>query len=289
MNLNKFTKAELISKLKNSIVKNTKTLESRKGGIFIVEAFIALKTWLFRAAIVGIIVKIVRNFKKISLLRRVLRVANWLVLTIFGFSVMDHFTFVPDSYKAFKVILTAIVSYITTTSFYTSIGSVFGAVGSIKATEISPTRGQQAGMGGFYPSNEPKIRQSNGNSKILEWLKANEELKKDDSNNNKYYLLLLLLLLGLGGGAWYYNTHDYSAPQLLSYAYAAYESAKASMSQFKTFFSKTKVVAKEAADFLRKKEDKTFEAESQSIITAIVEWHVIERSCPALDIPAKKN
>jgi hypothetical protein len=44
MNLNKFTKAELISKLKNSIVKNTKTLESRKGGIFIVEAFIALKT-----------------------------------------------------------------------------------------------------------------------------------------------------------------------------------------------------------------------------------------------------
>jgi len=90
-NLNKFTKAELIGKFKkletkNSNVNNSNTTLFSK----ILDFILYFKTLIFKVTLISIIIKWI---KKYSLFTKIFRFANWVILSIFGISLIDNFSF----------------------------------------------------------------------------------------------------------------------------------------------------------------------------------------------------
>lgn len=103
MNLNKFTKAELISKFKkleskNSNLNNTENNQSLFSKI--IDFILYFKGLIFKITLITILI---RTIKKYSLFSKLLRFANWIILTIFGISVIDNFP--SDFFKEFRYIL----------------------------------------------------------------------------------------------------------------------------------------------------------------------------------------
>jgi len=89
MNLNKFTKAELISKFK-SLETKAKTNENDQSNqtlsSLIITTLINFRKILLKITLVAFLI---RTLKKYSLFRRLWSIFNWLVMAIFGFSLMD--------------------------------------------------------------------------------------------------------------------------------------------------------------------------------------------------------
>lgn len=92
MNLNKNTKAELISKFrkldsinetnKNSIINKLKSYLSLG-----LNFLIRFKTILLKITLISFLIKL---FKKYSLLRRIWSILNTVIVTIFGISLLDN-------------------------------------------------------------------------------------------------------------------------------------------------------------------------------------------------------
>ena len=109
----------------------------------------------------------------------------------------------------------------------------------------------------IYPpsyDNETTFRENKRNSKIVEWLKANEDFKKDDSSNNKYYILLL------GDTAWYYYGPDTHIPGwgIITGSLEAFRNTINLLRDSNRAARDTSATVKEtfanATDFLRKKD-----------------------------------
>lgn len=209
MNLNKFTKAELIHKLKS--VKNTTNVENK---IQLVEIFFFLKKWLLTLSLVALLVRI---FKKYTLIHKTLRICSWILWTIFGISVIDHFN-LAIFISSIKQFFGNIIFFLTDSSLYKSLSAIFGGA---QVTREATGKGNSSISWGSPKTkgNEENIRWSEKDSKILDWLKENE-VKKEESNNKKY-LLLLLLLLGSGGVYYYFpEIKDYLTPNSIKSIFA---------------------------------------------------------------------
>lgn len=202
-NLNKYNKHELIAKIKK-LDSNSK--DTNKIGL--VELILQLKSWLLKLTIITLIIK---YFKKYTFISKILRFFNWIILSIFGISLVDNISlsFITDYFSEIRLILSFITAYFTTTYFYGYLTSMWSGL-----KLINDPKNYKWESSSVYPSsefNERTFRESKRNSKIIEWLNDKEDFKKDDSNNNnKYYILLLLLLLG--GTSWYYWGPDISIP-----------------------------------------------------------------------------
>lgn len=130
---------------------------------------------------------IIKYFKKYSFFSRLFRFTNWIILSIFGISLMDNLGFdvLSNIFTEFRLILSGIILYFSNTQFYSFVASIFKTKISLntESTRIEQTNGQ-----------------SKGNSKILEWLKPEEV--KEETNNNKYYIIAGILILTCL--SWYY-------------------------------------------------------------------------------------
>jgi hypothetical protein len=195
MNWNKFTKAELISKLnkinklesKNSNVNNSNTaLFSR-----ILDIISYFKRLIFKITLISIIIK---TFKRYSLFTKVLRFANWIILTIFGISLIDNFNL--DFFKEIRYVLAGIITYLSNTHFYSFMVSLFNHK-EVATNQISI---REEPMNWESSRNESQIKQDKRNSKISEWLSPESEVKPE-SDNTKYYVIAGMLIACI---AWYY-------------------------------------------------------------------------------------
>ena len=91
MNLNKFTKAELISKFKtldskvksNSSAQSSQTISSLSKTLFssIITTIIHFKSFLLKFTLITLFLK---YFKRYSLFRKLWYLTNWMVMGIFG-------------------------------------------------------------------------------------------------------------------------------------------------------------------------------------------------------------
>jgi len=81
-NLNKYTKAELISKVKR-LDNNSKNNQK----IWLVELILKFKSWILTLTIITLFVK---YFKKYTFINKILRFINWIILSIFGISLIDN-------------------------------------------------------------------------------------------------------------------------------------------------------------------------------------------------------
>ena len=201
MNLNKFTKAELISKFKKLESKNSNSNNNNQSILNnIIEKILLLKSVLIKITLISFLIK---YLKKFNLFRRLWVILNTIVMSIFGISFLDNFgfEFISNFFKEIQTVTYSIVNYLSETHFYSFIASLFSKKEEVdNTTRISLREGVQP-MSSEYTTNESKIRESKRNSKISEWLKPEEEIHEEKSNK-KYYIIAGMLVISLL--AWYY-------------------------------------------------------------------------------------
>lgn len=208
MNLNKFTKAELISKIKRteskidsnkssniSIFNQTKTYLSQ-----ILDLVLVFKSILIKLTLISFFIQI---FNKYRIFGRLWLILNTIVMSMFGISLLENFGFgfLSNFVREVKFILGNSVDYLTNTHFYKYLNDIF-------STKEIPSS-EKTNKNGISILNENKkettgigegIRENNRNSKISEWLKPDEkkeelveEIKevtnKNESNYKKYVVI----------------------------------------------------------------------------------------------------
>jgi hypothetical protein len=216
MNLNKYTKAELInkfkrldSKLSDNVINQRSFMDKfRSYWSPIWDFLIRFKTILLKLTLISFLIKI---FKKYSLLKTIWRILNTIIVSIFGLSLLDNFgiEFITHFFKEIKIISWNIINYLSSSHFYQFLNKLF----SLNDDPSSKTNGKIESM--IRESNEQTTRnetktsesigQNNRNTTISEWLKP--EVKKvtpeiiEDCNNKYYYIIGLIVLSTL---TWYY-------------------------------------------------------------------------------------
>lgn len=185
MNLNKYTKAELISKFKN-----LQNKQSSNNSNNILNTLLYMKSILLKLTIFSILI---RTFKKYSFFRRIWVILNTIVMTIFGISILDIYgiSFISAFFTEFISIFGNIVKYLTQTQFYSVVSGLF-------ASKIeTPTKGKMRSIDSSPTAHKESV-------KISDWLNRKEEIiEKEDNSHKKYYVLLLMLLISTGL-IWYY-------------------------------------------------------------------------------------
>jgi len=78
---------------------------------------------------------LIKIFRKYTFLNKTLRFANWTILTIFGISVFDAFGlgFIAKFFNEIRNILGNIIGYLSNTTFYSYIFSMFKSTELIKS------------------------------------------------------------------------------------------------------------------------------------------------------------
>jgi hypothetical protein len=185
-NLKQFTKAELINKLKTN--KNNES----KDTIFtnFMTLLLTFKSILLK---ITLIVFILRIFKKYSIFRKIFTIINTILISIFGFSLIDFYE-IDFLSKFFNNIIDLF------SKFHTNILDLFGK--KVETVEL-PTknealRGIQQSSTGIQTSNE-------SSNKIIERFKQiinKEEVKpeiiqEDTQENNPYYKNKYVIIAGL--------------------------------------------------------------------------------------------
>jgi len=195
-NLNKYTKAELISKFKRLENKNSnQSNQTLAQGFF--SNILLFKNMLIKITLITFLIK---TFRKYSIFRRIWVILNTIVMTIFGISILDFYgvTFLISFYTEITSIVGNIINYLTHTQFYNVLSGLFTSKIEVKQpTSILGMRTNNSSSTGSQTSNE-------SNSKINEWF--NREEKIEESDNRKYYIIAGLLILSCL--AWYYYGDD---------------------------------------------------------------------------------
>ncbi len=119
-NLNNHSKAELIrliNKQENNLVNsenelNKKQINSKESSITIWDIIHKFKIWILSLTAIAVLGKIFKNYKSI---RAVLKVANYVILTMFGISIFEAFGFgfIVKLLGELKYIFGGIVAYLT--------------------------------------------------------------------------------------------------------------------------------------------------------------------------------
>jgi hypothetical protein len=199
MNLNKFTKADLISKLK----KLESKIDSSKNQINIKSYFnqlwellVTFKSLLLKLTLISLIINL---YNRYSILSKLWRVLTSIVMFIFGLNLIDNFgfDFFSNFIKELKYITHNIIYYITQTQFYQYITELFKGPSKDIPIENNeedtpiPSR-EQKGISRKNTADEQGIkesqkgiRESQRDSKISEWLKPTEP--EIISEENEYY------------------------------------------------------------------------------------------------------
>lgn len=217
MNLNKFTKAELISQIKkskselNNKANNNTIFISVKNYLFKVWDLIAvLKNILLKITIISLIIKL---FKKYRLFRKLWLTLNTIVMSIFSISLLDNFgfEFISNFIREFKFVLGNTVDYLSNTHFYKYLTNIFSKTDEIPSSEKTNKNGLTILQEDKNKTtgDENRVRQNNRNSKISEWLKPesefNQENKVEENSylNYKKYLIVSGIIVATSL-SWYY-------------------------------------------------------------------------------------
>lgn len=190
-NLNRFTKSDLINKLRklelnNSSSKNNKNNNIKSSFISLFTSFmniiLTFKNLIVKITIISLVIKI---FKKYSIIRRVWVIFNTILVSIFGISVIDNLglDMFKNFYNEIISIFTNIIQYLTTTQFYITLSNLFNK-------NIDKVENKSSKMRTINKS-------SNGDeksSKVIEWFNKIDDKKEtlDEDTpiyKNKYVII----------------------------------------------------------------------------------------------------
>nr|WEH01511.1 hypothetical protein [Russula griseocarnosa] len=276
MNLQKYSKAELISKFKKLDAKLDSNLNNETFSSKVVKLILALKSALIKLTLITLIVKI---FKKYTFISKILRFSNWVIVSIFGISLIDNFNLF-GWINEIKVIFSTIIKYITTTSFYSYVASFTWFRTNEEPKIHKTTRSKSPGIYSQSEFNEAKITKSNNDSKILKRLNNEGSSHSENPDRTKYYILLLLLALACI--AWYNYGGDITPPGIgILWSWIngiknknTINELKSTSTSFKTAKDNIYDTYTDAKDFLRKKENNIFDSESKTMLKDIDAFNI---------------
>ena len=228
MNLNKYTKAELISKLKteskkiqdSKINQNSILIQIKSYFNQVWELLITFKSLLLKLTLISFIVNL---FKRYSIFLKIWRFLTTIVMTIFGISLLDNFAFdlLSNFIKELKYITHNIIFYITQTQFYVYLSEIFkGHNKDIEKTaedQSSPSREstnisrKNTTDESWTKESQRGIKESNRDSKISEWLKPvkdnipNEKIEDDTFYDSWKVYLITGTIIVAGCFIWVYS------------------------------------------------------------------------------------
>jgi hypothetical protein len=148
MNFKKYTKAELISKIKssqeqleNKINKLNKIgteysiiIQIKSFFTQIWELILVFKNILIKLTLISFLIQL---FRKYRLFRKLWLTLNTIVMSIFGISLLDNFgiEFISNFIKEFKFVLGNTLDYLTNTHFYKYLTDIFLKKGELPSSE----------------------------------------------------------------------------------------------------------------------------------------------------------
>jgi hypothetical protein len=171
MNFKKYTKAELISKIKSSQEqldnKLNKLDKLNKIGteysiIIQINSYFS-QIWDLISTFKNLLVKLtlisffIQLFKKYKIFKRLWKLLNTIVMSIFSLSLIDNlgFEFIKDFLTEFKSVFTNIIDYLTNTQFYEYLTNLY-------STKEEQTTSEKSSKSRSMISTEDK-RESSGN------------------------------------------------------------------------------------------------------------------------------
>lgn len=177
MNLNKFTKAELISKIKT--LKNNPENQSKFWGyLFIIKSFLVKFTLL---------AFLIKFFKKYSIIRRIYVIINTVVMSIFGISMLDFYglSFISAFIAELTSITGNIINYLSNTRFYSYLAGLLGH----KVIPVKESSTKMGSMIGIDSSSTKLSKEVETNNRLSEWFNKQEEVKNDTPfYQNRYFI-----------------------------------------------------------------------------------------------------
>lgn len=211
MNLNKFTKAELISKFKKLEHKNDSNnnrntfLNQIKNYLSqILDLILTFKNILIKITMISFFIKI---FTKYRIFRRFWFMLNSIVMAIFGMSLMDNFglDFLNNFFMELKIVLGNTVDYLTNSRFYSYLNKLFTNEVPTSEKTIDNKRTMIEENKTNTTRNEYPNGQNQRNSKISDWLKPEEKIEADvieETSYKKYYITAGVIVVA--SLSWYY-------------------------------------------------------------------------------------
>lgn len=190
MNLNKFTKAELIQRFRKLETKHTENTLSNNSSIFVsfMKTLLYFKSLILKITLIAVLIKI---FKKYSIIGRIWRVFNAIIMSIFGISFVDIYG---------SDVINSILDIFRSTAVYSWFSGLLGG----KVIE-TPSKLKQIDINATRVEKDPEIIKRFKQIINKEEVIIPEEPTPFYKDGKTYAgLALLLLLLGLG----YYYRED---------------------------------------------------------------------------------
>lgn len=203
MNLNKFSKADLISKLE----KESKNHDSKNSVLIQIKSYLS-QIWKLIITFKDILVKltflklVISIFRKYKIFRLIWKLINSIVMTIFGISLLENIgvEFIQNLFKEIRFILVNIIDYLSNTHFFAYLNKLFSGKEDILPSKETNKIGS---MSKEHTNNEWKTSESKGNPKISEWLKPDPEPEIKDNSIYKKYLIIAGVIIS-ASLTWYY-------------------------------------------------------------------------------------
>jgi hypothetical protein len=195
MNLNKYSKAELISKINKLDVKKE---ISKEKSITIWDILLKLKFWILSLTIIGILSNV---FKKYKSIRAVLKLANYIILTMFGMSLFDAFGLgiIIKFFNESRLIFGSIIAYLTDSTFYIWLMKMF----NISEEPYSVRSSYKKPMEKIDWKAE--LAKADREREIEEWKRRYAAIKKEEESGYTRVIILWTLVLAGSLGIWYYG------------------------------------------------------------------------------------
>ena len=231
MNLNKYTKADLIRKIENFQNKmNSKSTRTNSNFLIqqikiyfsqIWDLILTFKNLLFKLTLITLIIK---YFKQIKLIRKLWIIINTIVMGIFSISIFDNslFDFFSNIIYEIRFISGNIIDYLSNTNFYKYLNNLFSNNKIIENKDIIENKEIINNTKQISKSNEndlneytKKLQKANQNlknklledtkSKLATWIKPVKEVieQPDIESNYKKYLYLTTIIITTSL-TWYY-------------------------------------------------------------------------------------
>ena len=196
-NLNTYTKSELIALLDSKNMKKSDGVNVNKTQTPLTfwDILNKVKIWILSLSIIAILSQV---FKKYKSIRALLKIANYIIVTMFGISLFEAFGlgFIAKFLGELKYVFGSVIAYLTDSTFYNYLIKMFNIdeKQSIRNTYKKPI---EVDWKAEYEKAERKREWE-------KWLEKHSHKKTNEEIDSK---LIILTILFLGGSIaiWYYG------------------------------------------------------------------------------------